>query len=93
MAIGQMHDVKDYAPVGYRLERSDYADGGVSHLFVADGRPDLVCKVSAHEDEKAVLTSFRVGHLAPPNSSVVPNSSLEPDPGSELPYDGEGEAL
>jgi hypothetical protein len=56
---GAVHGVAGYAPAGYRLERTDYEGGSARHLFVAYGKPELVCVVGAHEDERVVLLRFQ----------------------------------
>ena len=62
MAAGTVNDVAGYAPAGYRLERTDYEGGAAHHRFVCEGKPELVCTVVAHEDERSVLEKFQAGH-------------------------------
>ena len=73
MAAGTVNDVKAYAPEGYRLERTDYEGGAAHHRFVCEGKPELVCTVGAHEDERGVLEKFQAA-LAPKLAVTEPGT-------------------
>lgn len=59
-----VHNVADYAPPGYRLERTDYGDKKCRHTFVKAESPDLVCELVAHDaaEERAALADFQLLH-------------------------------
>ena len=77
--MSSVHDVASYAPPGYRLARSDYADGCVTHIFEHPLGSPLKCAVSAGEDEREALARFqqaamvRLGLVAPPKPALVPS--------------------
>lgn len=54
-----------YAPPGYELLSSHYADGSVVHTFACEGKPELTCTVGAHESEQEKLDAFREEHSEP----------------------------
>jgi hypothetical protein len=61
-----VNKVADYAPPGYRLTRTDYADGVCMHTFEADGRMPVSCSGSwpTADDELAALEAFQAHHTA-----------------------------
>lgn len=61
------HNVNDFAPAGYKLERSDHEDGVCKHLFVCEGKEPLTCTVTATtaDEEAAALRAFHALHSAP----------------------------
>jgi hypothetical protein len=59
-----MHNVNDYAPEGYRLAASNMEQGKCSHVFVAEGKPELRCEGSwsSADEEREALTQFHALH-------------------------------
>lgn len=62
---GSVHNVNDYAPHGYVLAATHYADGKCTHVFSADGQRDVELVVSQHEDEREALERFKASHSLP----------------------------
>lgn len=72
---GTLHAVGEYAPEGYRLERTDYEGDSTVHRFVAlEGPAMLLVSVGPGEDEAAVLAAFKASHAkrASKRKAVMP---------------------
>jgi hypothetical protein len=56
-----VNNVNDYAPEGYRLAASNMEQGKCSHVFVAEGKPELRCGGSwgSADEERAALERFK----------------------------------
>lgn len=74
-----LSNVADFAPPGYRLERSDMGSGRCTHRFVAEGKPELVCEGSwaSADEERQALERFQAGTVDPPD--VALRAVLEED--------------
>lgn len=76
---GHVHDVGRYAPEGFKLLVSNYALGGVEHVFGRPNQTEVVrCFVSAHEDEEAALAAFQARY-----APTIPAPASPPEKGAD----------
>lgn len=65
-----VHKVRDYAPPGYKLARTEYADGLTRHVFarVGDAGSEIAleCAPSDAAEEIGYLEKFRDMHTPKP---------------------------
>lgn len=77
-----VHNVRDYAPPGYQLARTEYVDNRTKHVFSREGDASseiaLECAPSSAAEEIGYLESFRDMHTpkAPTESPVFSEAAM-----------------
>lgn len=72
---GSVHNVNDYAPPGYKLAATHYADGKCTHVFETldehGHMVGLLCTIGQHDDERAALEAFKAKYAHLPTAAEV----------------------
>jgi hypothetical protein len=90
-----IHNVADYAPLGHKLLRTEYADGATRHVLGTPEGAELVCEVRAKDaaEEQAALAAFKA-EWTPLVSTPVP-APVDPTDGgnADRDFQGNGQGL